>query len=114
MINFKALFVASVALSSPAMASPTYLLCTFPSADGKFPVQITADEANSSVTLYMPTTGHTEKLAAAFTPDQVVFGNYGMSYQLKRTDLSIIRVTKILSEVDVGECSLAKAPKRAF
>ena len=101
-------------LATPAAAAPTYLTCTFPSRDGSFEVQVTADEANSRVTLFMPRTGHRETLDAVFTPTQVLFQNRMMSYVLSRTDLSIRRTVPLIRSVDEGRCDLVEAPRRAF
>jgi hypothetical protein len=101
-------------IGSPAAAAPTYLSCSFPSRDKSFEVQITADEANSAVTVYMPSTGHGEKMSAVFTPTQVLFRNRMMSYALSRTDLSITRTVPIIKANDIGRCELVDAPKRAF
>lgn len=100
--------------AAPAMASPTYLKCTFPSSKGPWPVEITANEASSQVTLLMPKSGHSQRLAAAFSIDEVRFGNRDMSYVLSRTNLSITRTTPILNEIVRGDCQIAQPPKRAF
>jgi hypothetical protein len=105
----------SIALAAaPAAATPTYLKCHFPRRDKTFEVQVTADEANSVVTVFMPTTGHTEKMNAVFTATQVLFRNSRMSYALSRTDLSIRRTIPIINAEDDGTCDLAAVPKRAF
>lgn len=98
----------------PAMATPTYLKCTFPGSQGPWPVEITADEAMLVVTLFMPNSGNSQRLAAAFGVDQVRFASREMSYVLSRTDLSIVRTTPILNEVVRGDCQVATPPKRAF
>lgn len=102
-------------MASPAVAAtPTYLECNFPSRDASFEVQVTADEANSTVTVYMPKTGNTEKMTAVFTPTQVLFQNRMMSYTLSRTDLSINRTVPMIKASDNGKCEVVTAPKRAF
>jgi hypothetical protein len=102
------------AVAAPANAAPAYLKCFFPSRDKTFEVQITADEANSAVTVFMPSTGHTEKMAAVFTPTQVLFQSRMMSYTLSRTDLTIRRVVPIIKADETGTCEVVKAPERAF
>lgn len=89
---------------------PAYLKCEFKG----FEVDVTADEANSAVTLVMPSTGNVEKLAAAFTPEQVRFEDRLMAYSLSRTDLTITRLTPLLHSTDVGTCQVVTPPKRAF
>lgn len=100
--------------ATPASATPTYLKCTFPMGDRGFEVQVTADEASSTVTVYMPTTGHTEKMNAVFTPTQVLFQNRMMSYALSRTDLSIRRVVPMIKSTENGKCAVVVVPTRAF
>lgn len=110
--NMKRILYLLVALTTPAAAAPAYLKCIFP-PEG-FEVQVTADEANAAVTVFMPATGNTQKMNAVFTPTQVLFRNSMMSYELSRTDLSIIRTTPIIKSVVEGKCSVITAPKRAF
>lgn len=112
--NMKSLVVTLAFVAAPALAQPTYLTCSFPSRDKSFEVQITADEANSLVTVFMPRTAHTEKMNAVFTPTQVLFQNRMMSYALSRTDLSIQRTVPLIKAVDEGSCEVVTAPKRQF
>lgn len=112
--KMKGLVILLALLATPAAAAPTYLRCSFPSRDASFEVQITADEANSTVTVFMPRTGHTERMNAVFTPTQVLFQNRMMSYALSRTDLSIRRTVPAIRAVDEGRCDLVTAPRRAF
>jgi len=106
----------SLAIASGALAlmanGPIYLRCAF--APGSPEVLITADEANSAVTLSVPSTGHTEKLAAAFNATDVRFQNKQLAYVVSRTDLSVARTIKLISETDNGKCAVEQPPKRAF
>lgn len=91
---------------------PTYLECAFTS---DAPVlDITTDEANSSVTLVNRTTGYVEKFPAAFTSTEVHFQSNLMSHTIDRTDLSISRTVKLLQTTTAGKCKVIPAPKRAF
>lgn len=100
--------------STPAIASPTHLICEMQTAAGPVAIEITADEDNSLVTVFLPHSGWTGRLAAAFTPDRVRFANSSAEYQLSRTDLSISRHTA-LGDNETGRCKLPpNPPKRAF
>lgn len=95
---------------SPAMATPVYLSCDIDS----FIVKVTADEADGSVSLYMPSTDNREKLRGTFTADKVLFSNNTMKYELSRVDLKIKRVTPLMNWVALGTCVVEQTPKRAF
>ena len=101
----------ALAISSPAAAAPTYLKCVL---DGNWPVEVAVDEANSKVTVFIPVTGHTQRLNAAFSQDQVRFGDRLVSYVVSRTDLSIVRTVPLLKETTGGRCYVATVPDRAF
>lgn len=109
-------FLLAVSLAhGAAWAEPAYLDCQFISKDGSpFPVQITADESAGTVSLFMPTTGNTQKMTAAFTSDKVIFHDDLMVYALNRVSLVIARVIRILNETEDGTCKLKEVPKRAF
>jgi hypothetical protein len=91
---------------------PTYLRCIIQPQGTE--VLITADEANSAVTVALPSTGHSEKMAAAFTATDVRFQNRQVAYVVSRTDLSIDRTIKLINSTDHGKCTVEQAPKRAF
>jgi hypothetical protein len=101
-----------LAVMQPVMGEPVYLRCHFP--QNNTDVMITADEANSSVTIALPSTGYSGKLAAAFTAGEVRFQDNQLAYVLSRTDLSIERTIKMIRSSDTGKCEIEKAPKRAF
>ncbi len=105
------LVVAGTALVAAAN-TPIYLRCTF--EPNSTAVLITADEANSAVTISVPSTGHTEKLPAAFSATDLRFQNRQLSYVVSRTDLSVSRTIKLIKETDTGRCAIEQAPKRAF
>ncbi|MES2987639.1 MAG: hypothetical protein V4808_07020 [Pseudomonadota bacterium] len=100
----------SMVLASAGLGEPIYLRCPFERAE----VLITADEANSTVTVALPSTGHSEKLSAAFTASEVRFQNSNLTYVLSRVDLSITRTIKMIKATDRAQCAIEKAPKRAF
>ncbi len=106
----KRLLWLAMVVSTPALAAPTYLKCTF----GDFPVELTVDESASQVTAFMPTTGHSAAMRANFGPEIVIFGDNVMSYRLSRVDLSITRTARWLNETVTGQCGVAATPKRAF
>ena len=105
------LIIAGSALSLSA-STPIYLRCAFGPESAE--VLITADEANSAVTVAVPSTGHTEKMAAAFSATDVRFQNRQLAYVVSRTDLSVARTIKLIRETDSGKCSIEQPPKRAF
>ncbi len=73
-------------------------------------LDVTADEANGSVTTALRSTGYSESYPAAFTPTEVRFQNRLLSYVVSRTDLSIQRTIKMISSMDTGSCRLGAAP----
>ncbi|QCI93257.1 hypothetical protein [Novosphingobium sp. EMRT-2] len=115
-MNFtKVLLISSLLLlPCPALAASTYLSCEFQSNGGVWPVNITADEQSGKVTLFMPSSGHTETVPAAFGADKVVFRTGMMAYELSRTDLSITRVVSVINSTEQGRCKVQQPPKRAF
>lgn len=104
--------IAALIFAVAPLAEPTYLRCTFPS--NNVVVMITADEANSSVTVALPSTGFTRKFGAAFTATEVRFQDSDLSYIVSRTDLSVVRTIKLIKSTDKGQCAVEKAPPRAF
>jgi hypothetical protein len=103
-----ALLLPTAAIAAPA--APTYLECK-----GDYPAfQLTMDEANGTVTYYMPATGHTEKLQAAFGPTEVSARSRSMAITVNRVDLSVSRIFAVLPKPDHGTCRVMQAPKRAF
>lgn len=101
-----------LAIAQPIMGEPVYLRCHFP--QNNTDVMITADEANSAVSVALPSTGYSEKLPAAFTASEVRFKNTRVAYVLSRTDLSVTRTISLINSSDSGKCEIEKAPKRAF
>ncbi|MBQ1499066.1 MAG: hypothetical protein IIZ38_12195 [Sphingomonas sp.] len=101
-----------LAIVQPTMGEPVYLRCYFP--DNKTEVMITADEANSAVSVALPSTGYSGKMAAAFTASEVRFQGTHVAYVLNRTDLTVIRTIRMINSSDSGKCAIEKAPKRAF
>ena len=111
-----ALAVSSLALhSAAAYAAPAYLLCQFGEGDQAFPVEITADEAAGTVSLYMPTTGNREQLTGTFSAEKVIFADRQMTYALSRVEpLVIVRVVPLIHSSERGRCEVKTTPKRAF
>jgi hypothetical protein len=106
------MLLAILAVMQPMMGEPVYLRCHFP--QNNTDVMITADEANSAVTVALPSTGYSGKMNAAFTAGEVRFQDDQLSYVLSRTNLSLKRTIKLISSSDLGTCAIEKAPKRAF
>lgn len=102
----------SLLLFAAADPTTTYLSCSFPS-NGTV-LELTADEPNQAVSVVLASSGYAEKMPAAFTPTEVRFENRVMGYVLSRTDLSVRRTTKMISDTDVGSCKIQQPPKRAF
>lgn len=109
-------FVALVCIAAPATAAPTYLSCTILAEKGPFPISLTVDEDAQSVTTAMPTTGHSQRLPAVFSPTSVSFRNSMLRYEVSRTDLTIKRVLTIGAKdwTDTGTCKVETPPARAF
>lgn len=105
--------LAMAAISSPACAAPIYLSCGVDS-DAKYEAQINADEAHSSVSVLVASTGYAGSFAAAFSPTEVRFGDRAISYRIDRRTLEFFRTIRLLNETDRGKCVLKSAPKRAF
>lgn len=111
-VAIAALFAAL--LATPATAAPVYLQCLIVRENGQHQVDITADEASSQVTVFLPHSGHNERLNAVFSPREVKFANEIVSYTLNRIDLSISLYIKIFRETEAGRCEVQAPPKRAF
>ncbi|HET6942583.1 MAG TPA: hypothetical protein VFH89_10510 [Sphingomicrobium sp.] len=100
-------------VAMPADAAPTYLECTFPNPETP-KINITADEANSEVGIFVPKTGFSEKLSAEFTVNQIVFHNKMLSYVLDRTEGSLARTITLINSMDKGACEVVEPVKRKF
>ena len=100
-------------LASPAIAAPTYLECNFPEKP-EHPINVTADEAAGTATVYVPSTGHTERFQATFLPEKLIFLGKLLDYEISRTDLSIRRTIRMINSSDIGTCKVTTAPDRAF
>ncbi|MBK6800335.1 MAG: hypothetical protein IPG83_02290 [Novosphingobium sp.] len=106
----------ALAAASPALAGPTYLVCTLTPDDKPSAINLTADESNSIVTVSAPS-GRSRaptRLAASFTAGQVTFGDGMVNYRLDRSTLSIVREMPRFGFVERGTCQIEKAEKRAF
>jgi hypothetical protein len=104
------MLIASL-LAAAAVNGPVYLRCTFTAGAE---VTITADEANSAVTLSVPSTGYIEQMPAAFSPADVRFRNRVLAYTVNRTDLKATRTFDGVERSEPGTCKVEAAPKRAF
>lgn len=111
------LCAAVLPYSATAHAASVYLVCSFPEKAGH-DIHVTADEANQSASVYLPSTGRSMQFRAAFTPNSVAFEDRLLQYLLSRTDLTIRRTIKMLkghdSAVEIGQCRIEAAPRRAF
>lgn len=105
------MFLISLLVAVAAAGTPTYLRCTF---DGAKDMLVTADEANSTATVNIPSTGYMAKLPASFTPDTVQFGNRIITWSVNRVDLSARRTFDGGSADRSGRCRIETAPDRAF
>lgn len=115
--TMKLLTAAILALSTSALQAdgPAYIKCEFKDGNGApWPVLITADEANGTVTLLFEKTGRVSQMRASFGPELVKFGDGSIDYQLSRVDLKIQRYTAVLRQNDTAQCVLRETPKRAF
>lgn len=110
-----AIAACACAAAAPAWAAPVYMTCEFTNTEGaKSEVRFTADEEAGTVTLFVPKTGHTERMVGAFTPEQVVFKGGMLDYTISRVDLSATRTIRMISSTEQGKCKVDQAPKRAF
>lgn len=99
--------------SSPAMASPSYLSCKVDSQPA-YELQVTADEKNSAVSLFVVTTGLSQQLPAAFSIADLRFGDRMITYRIDRSTLVFERTIRMLQQTDRGKCTVQQPPKRAF
>lgn len=97
-----------------AMASPTYLKCTIEREPSPVDIEVTADEDNSRVVLYLPHSGLTERLPAIFDGREVRFQDRAARYTISRVDLSVSRYIPIFRVTENGQCRIDAKPKRAF
>lgn len=106
------------AIALPASASttaPAYMTCVFTNSEGaKSEVKITVDEAAGAVSILVPSTGYSTRLAGAFSADRVVFRNSSLDYSISRVDLSATRTIRQINSTDKGKCIIEPPPKRAF
>lgn len=110
-----ALASIAVSLAVPAAAAPTYMTCIFTNSEGTTSeVKITADEGAGTVSVLVPKTGYTGRMAGTFTPDRVVFKDDMLDYGISRVDLTATRTIRMINSTDKGKCSVDPAPKRAF
>lgn len=107
-------FAALMMMPAAAHAEPVYLSCDFGAASGQYPVELVANEAESSVNLTVPKTGHNERFRALFSKDTVVFGNDLSQYTVSRVTLGMTIVTPVIQKTSVGQCVVDQKPKRAF
>lgn len=112
----KYLTAAAVSFLIPtaAHAAPIYLNCFISVDNVKSEVQVTADEANGSATVFIPSIGRTANMVAAFRPTEVIISDRFGFYRIDRRTLAIERAIKMLDGVDRGSCTIEKAPSRAF
>ena len=77
-------------------------------------LEVTADDGNGTVSIYVPRTKISVRYNAAFSPQTVAFTDpIGMSYVIDRSDLSLT-VTRLGGNPQPGRCRIAVPPKRAF
>lgn len=109
---FPLTLLAAWFLAAPTDAAPkiTYLRCDF----GSTSVFVTTDEANSLVTVSLPSTGFTRRAAAAFTANGVRFDIGNVSYEISRVDLTAVRSVPIINRVDTAKCVVETPGPRAF
>lgn len=97
-----------------AQGGPTYLTCAFVTEGRRTEIQVTADEAAGTVSVFVPVTGNTQRMQGTFTPDRVLFQNNQLSYSLSRVDLRLERTIRMISSTDVGQCTITQPPRRQF
>ncbi len=107
------IMLAAIVIAATAAGTEhpvTYLRCQFETSE----VYITADEANSSVTVSLPSTGFVRRAPAAFTAADVRFSLGGVFYEISRTDLTVVRSVPVIKRVDKTKCILETPKPRAF
>ena len=114
--------LAAVLIASPAVAAPTYLSCTVPTASGEaIYIDVAADADAREVVATFPKSGDSERYPAAFSATSVGFSdtgsvNFAIDYKISRVDLTIERTITMSGkrETSQGTCKVQKAPARAF
>lgn len=98
-----------------AAADPVHLSCYVEQIDGsKNMIDVTADEANGTVTTLVRSTGYTERLKAVFRPGDVMFTSGMFDYRIDRVDLSFVMTFRNIKSERRGKCEVGAVPKRAF
>jgi hypothetical protein len=128
---------AAASLASPVSAGPTYLTCTLfetekliagkSSEASKAPlvVELTLNEEQQTASYYLPRTGLTKRVSAAFQRDVITSKEINSGAIQMATTWSLNRVSGELTRRLVvamgvsditwkGECSKASAPERKF
>jgi len=109
-----AAFAALTAFVGPVAAKPNYLTCTFMIDGTPSVINFTADEASGTVSVFVPSSGHSRTVDAMFTPDQVMVDESQVRWEISRVDLTIARTIKMIDSTDRGQCEIQTAPERAF
>lgn len=104
----------ALAISSPATAAPTYLSCLIDNDGIPVRVELTMDEPNSEVTIFMPHSGHTRRVRAVFSPSDVRFAQGDVKFYVNRVDLTLRRLWATIGMDNSGKCEVGAIPKRAF
>lgn len=110
------LAIPALFLAVPSSAAgPTYLSCVFSDGAGQpWPLQVSADEGQGTVTVLFERNGKSRRYRATFGPDTVSFGDQAITYRLSRVSLLLERYTGLLDQTDRTTCKIVEAPVRAF
>lgn len=116
-IRFASLIMSAAAIVLPgaAYARPVYLICSYvEQPGGPETLEITADEANGTVSYVVPRNGSSNSVKAAFTGSKVEFSDHFlMDWTISRTNLTIEASRRGVGTA-IGKCRLNQPPKRAF
>ncbi len=106
--------IGAVVAASPAVAAPVYLKCAIEQDGGPLQINFVLDEETGRVAVIIPKTGAVDQVRGTFMIDRVLVPRDPSSFEISRTDLSIVRSTPMLKATDRGSCKIEELPKRAF
>jgi hypothetical protein len=106
--------LGALAAATPAMAAPVYLKCSIEQDGGPLQVNFVLDEETSRVAVIIPKTGAVDQVRGTFMIDRVLVPRDPSSFEISRTDLSVVRSTPMLKTTDRGFCKVEEFRKRAF
>jgi hypothetical protein len=109
-------FIFAALIATQAQATPTHLVCDMVNTEGTFIIEVTLDENNQEVTIYIPKTGNLVRRQAQFKADRVIVPDGDLvTYDFNRINGTLVRHSPLLkSDIDSGKCKVPTIVKRAF